>query len=152
MVEIDVTNESIIDAPPIEVYNAILDEYAGVTHWWMPHLEIKLRGEKPTNWEGAVCDLIARQSGLKAKFSIKVAKIVEAKMIELDYSGDFIGTGKWTFEPVEGKTKAQYRFNARTNKLIFSIIAPFLKNPAKPHIDTMEKGFKALNSYLSNKK
>jgi hypothetical protein len=56
---------------------------------------------------------------------------VEAKSIEFDYSGDFIGTGKWTFEPMDGKTKAQYRLDVRTNRLLFSIVAPFMKNPAK---------------------
>jgi ribosome-associated toxin RatA of RatAB toxin-antitoxin module len=151
MPRIDVTDEAVIDAQPNVVYKAILDEYAGVTHWWMPVLEIKLRGNKPIDCEGAICDLTAHGKGITAKFSIKVTKIVEAKSIEMDYSGDFVGTGKWTFEPTDGKTKAQYQFNVRTNNLLFSLAAPFMKNPAKPHSDTMQKGFKALNIHLCKK-
>jgi len=34
MPKIDVTDEAVIDAPPLVVYKAILDEFTGVTHWW----------------------------------------------------------------------------------------------------------------------
>ena len=151
MPKMDVTDEAIIDSSPIEVYKAILNEYSGATNWWMPHLQFKPRGDNRFDCKGAVCDLVARGSGMSAKFSVKVTKLVEAKSIEFDYSGDFIGTGKWTFEPFDEKTKAQYRLNVRTNKLLFSLVAPFMKNPAKPRSDTMQKGMKALNNYLSNK-
>jgi hypothetical protein len=117
----------------------------------MPALEFKPRGNKQFDCEGAICDLTAHGSGMSAKFSVKITNIVEAKSIKFDYSGDFIGTGKWTFEPTDGKTKAQYRLNVRTNRLLFSLIAPFMKNPGKPHSDTIQYGFKALNSYLSKK-
>ena len=108
MPKFDVTDKAIIDAQPFVVYKTILDEYAGVTNWWMPILEFKPRGNKPFDCEGAICDLTAHGLGMSAKFSVKITKIVEAKSIEFDYSGDFIGTGKWTFEPEDGKTKAQY--------------------------------------------
>jgi cytochrome c oxidase assembly protein Cox11 len=85
-----------------------------------------------------------------SKSSFKVAKIVEAKSIEIEYAGDIVGTGTWTFEPTDGKTKVQVRFNARTNRLLMSLFSPFV-NFEKRHSDTMQKGFKALNSYLSKK-
>jgi hypothetical protein len=151
MPKMDVTDEAIIDSSPVEVYKALLNEYSGVTSWWMPFLEFKPRGNKPIDCEGAICDLAAHGSGMTAKFSVKVTKLVEAKSIEFDYSGDFIGIGKWTFEPIDGKTKAQYRLTVRTNRLLFSVVAPFMKNPAKPHSDTMQKGMKALSNYLSKK-
>jgi hypothetical protein len=42
--KIDVTDEAVIDAPPAEAYKAILDEYAGVTNWFMLILKYNLRG------------------------------------------------------------------------------------------------------------
>jgi hypothetical protein len=150
MPKLEVIDEGIINASPMAVYKAILDEYAGITHWWLPVLEFKPRGNK-FDCEGAACDLAAHGSGMTAKFSVVITKIVEAKSIEFDYSGDFIGTGKWMLEPMEGKTKARYHLNVRTNRLFFSIIAPFMKNPAKPHSNTIQYGFKALNSFLINK-
>ncbi len=66
-------------------------------------------------------------------------------------AGDFVGTGKWTFEPTsDGKTKVQYRFNATTNRLLFSLVSPFV-NIGKNHSDVMQTGFKACNSYLCKK-
>jgi hypothetical protein len=69
------------------VYKAVLNEYAGVTHWWMPILELKPRENIPINCEGAICDITARNSGVAAKFSCKITKIVEAKSIEVEYTG-----------------------------------------------------------------
>jgi hypothetical protein len=150
MPKIDVTDEAVIDAKPSVVFNALLDEYSEVTHWWMPYLESKLRGDMPIR-EGAIVDItINPKSRTKSKISEKWTKIVETRSIEVEIAGAFVGSGKWTFEPTDGKTKVQYRFNARTNRLLFSLVSPFV-NIGKAHSDTMQKGFKALNSYLSKK-
>ena len=74
----------------------------------------------------------------------------EAKSIEYEVAGDFEGTGKYTFEPTDGKTKVQFRWNARPKRLSFVLLSPFV-DIGKRHSDTMQKGFKALNSYLSKK-
>jgi len=149
MPRIDVLDEAVIDSSPMLVYKAILDEYAGVTHWWMPHFESKPRGDKPIMREGAVCDVTIHTTGTP-KFCERVTKIVEAKSIEVEYVGDFVGTGEWTFEPTDGKTKLQFRFNARPKRLSFVLLSPFV-NIGKRHSDVMRKGFEALNSYLSKK-
>jgi hypothetical protein len=146
MPKYDVTDEAVLDSPPMVVYKAILDEYAGVTHWWMPILEFKLRGDMPIDREGAIGDMISKG----AKCSFKVTKIVEAKSIEMEIAGDLVGTGTWTFEPTDGKTKVKYRSNVRTNKALFSLVSPFV-NFGKTHSDNVQKGLKALNSYLNKK-
>ena len=151
MVKMDVTDEAIIDGSPLEVYKAIIDEYSGITNWWLPTLEFKPRENKPFDCEDAICDMAAHGMGMTAKFSVKMTKLEKAKSIEFDYSGDFIGTGKWTFEPIDGKTKVQYRMNVKTNRLLLNLVGPLMRNPAKPHSDTIKKGMKALNSYLSKK-
>lgn len=151
MPRIDSVSEAIIGSVPAEVYNALLDEVAGVTHWWMPHMSFKLKGDIPIDHEGAVYEAtINPTSRMNVKFSAKMTKIVEGKLIEEDVSGCFIGTASWTFESTDGKTKAVHRFNARTNGIVYSIFAPFV-NYEKNHTDIMEKGFKQLNSYLSKK-
>ena len=142
MPKIDVIDEAVIDAPPMVVYKAILNEYAGVTHWWMPILEFKLRGDMPIDREGAIVDMTIRNRGVTSKVSVKVTKIVEAKSIEMEFAGDFVGTEEWTFEPTDGKTKVQLRLNGRTNRLLFSLVSPFV-NFGKGHSDVMQKGFKA---------
>ena len=147
-----VLNEAIIDSPPMVVYKTILNEHAGITHWWMPTLEFKLRGNVPIDREGAIFEVTINPTSRisSAKFSGKVTQLVEAKLIEYEVSGDFVGTGKWTFEPTDGKTKVQFRFRARTNRLMFSLVSPFL-NIGKLHSKAMKIGFKECNSYLCKK-
>jgi uncharacterized protein YndB with AHSA1/START domain len=152
MPKIDVTDEAVIDAPPMEVYKAILTEFAGVTNWWLPYHGYKLRGELPIDHEGAIFDYIVfpKSRIASSKISAKVTRIVEAKIIELELAGDFVGTEEWTFEPTKGKTKLKIRIIAKTNMLKASLFSP-LVNIGKGHSDNMQKGFKALNSYLSKK-
>ena len=151
MPKIDVLDEAVIDSPPTVVYKAILDMYAGVTNWWMPYCESKLRGDIPVDREGAIFDVtINPTSRMNIKVSDRVTKIVEAKSIEVEIAGDFVGTGEWTFEPTDGKTKVQLRWNGRTNRLLFSLVSPFV-DFGKGHSDVIQKEFKALNSYLSKK-
>ncbi len=152
MPKYDVINEAVIDSPPLVVYKAILNEHAGVTHWWMPILEFKLMGNNPIDREGAIVVVTINPTSRirSAKFSIKVTKIVEAKSIEYEVAGDFVGTGKWTFEPNDGKTKVQYRINFRLKRLSLILLSLFV-DIGKMHSDVIQKGFKACNSYLSKK-
>jgi hypothetical protein len=115
----------------------------------MPYWESKLRGETPIDREGAIFDITVHGSRTP-RFSAKITKIVEGKLIEVEFGGDFVGTGTWTFEPTDGKTRVQYRWNVRPKRLSFVLASPFV-DIGKMHSDVMQKGFKALNSYLSQK-
>ena len=107
MPRIDAMNEAIIVGQPMEVYKALLNEVSGVTNWWMPYMAFKLKGDIPIDHEGAVYEAtISPTSRMNAKFSAKMTKIVEGKLIEEEVAGSFIGTASWTFEPKDGKTKA----------------------------------------------
>jgi hypothetical protein len=151
MPKIDAIDEVIIDSPSMEVYRTILDEVAGVTHWWMPLMAFKLKGDIPIDHKGAVYEAtIYPMSRLNAKYSAKMTKIVEGKLIEEEIAGCFVGTASWTFEPIDGKTKATHRFNARTNGILYSLFSPFV-NYKKRHSESVQKGFEALKSYLSKK-
>lgn len=146
MPKIDVTDEGIVDAPPKVVYRAILNELAGVTHWW-PHTVYKLRGETPIDHEGAISDATAGNRLVTIRASFKVTKLVENKSIELEVAGDLIGTGTWIFEPTDGKTKVKYQFRVRTNRLLFSVLSPF-GNLERGHSDEVQQVLKELNNYL----
>jgi hypothetical protein len=149
MSKIDVVDEVVIDSPAIVVFKAVLNEHAGVTHWWMPYWESKLRGETPMDQEGAIFDITVHGKHTP-RFSATITKIVEGKLIETKVEGDFAGTGTWTFEPADGKTKVRFRWNLRPKRLSFVLVSPFI-DMGKIHSDVTQKGFKALNSYLSKK-
>jgi hypothetical protein len=145
------SDEAVIDSPPMVVYKTILNEFAGVTHWWMPILEFKLKGDIPIDHEGAIVDITNHsQRGMTIKYSFKITKIVEPKLIEVECTGDFEGPEEWTFEPTDGKTKVQTRGNSKPKRLLFVLVSPFV-DFRKRQTDMIQKGFKALNSYLSKK-
>ena len=78
MPKIDRLDEAVIDSPPAVVYKAILNEYAGVTHWWMPYLEYKMKGDMPIDREGAIGEMTFHFSKrASSKSSFKVTKILE---------------------------------------------------------------------------
>ena len=150
MVKIDVTDEAVIDGPPMTVYNAFLNELLGVTNWWMPH--IRFNPMCSNACEGSVFDAtINPNSKTSLRCSVKVTKLVEDKLIELEYGGDFEGTGVYTFEPKDGKTRTRFRFIVRPKKLLFRFIAPFV-DTAKAHSEVMQIGFKSCNNYLVQKR
>jgi hypothetical protein len=147
MPRIESLDEAVIESPPMTVYKAVLNEFAGVTHWWMPIHESKLKGDVLIDHEGAVVDIAIHRTG-NAKFSYKITKLVESKSIDMNISGDFVGTGSCTFDPEGDKTKMQFRWNVKVAKLGFVILSPFI-SIAKGHSEVMQVGFKSLNSYLT---
>jgi hypothetical protein len=146
------SDEAIINAPPTAVYKALLNEYGGATHWWTFIQESILRGDIPIDHEGAIVDNIIHSERAKGtpKFTYKFTKMLEAKSIDIEVTGDITGSGKWTFEPVEGKTKAKFEWDVKPQRLLYVLLSPFV-DMGKIHSDVMQKGFKALNEYLSIK-
>jgi len=147
----NVVDEAIIDADPSEVFKALLDEYTGVSRWWMPFLEIKLRGGEKTLQKGAVFDITVpdRYRG-KTKLVGKITDIIESKLIKYDLEGDYLGNAEWTLEPLDGKTRLRFRWNTKSNRFLITLVSPFI-NIARGHSRVMELGFKGLNNYLSQR-
>jgi hypothetical protein len=149
MAKIDVTDEAFMDGPPVAVYTAVLNEFFGVTKWWMPHIRFNPMGSIVR--EGKVFNAtINPESRMSLRCSAKVTKLVEDKLIELEYAGDFVGTGVYTFEPDGGRTRTRFRFTVRPKKRLFRLIALFV-DTAKAHSEVMQLGFKACNDYLAQK-
>ena len=147
MPKIEVVDEAVINASPQVVYKAIIEEYAGVTHWFMPLLEFKHRTDTPVGVEGMTIDLLVHDAA-RPRFYETFSKVVEGKSIDIEIGGDFAGSGKWTFEPVEGKTKLTLRWDADPKRLSFILLSPFI-DIGKRHSKIIQTGFVSLNNYLS---
>jgi hypothetical protein len=128
-----------------------MDELGGTTNWWMPQTESTFRGNtEKVNQVGAIIDLTIH-SIVTSKFSERFTDITQDKLIYVEIlQGDFLGTSEWTFERIDGRTKVRYRWNAKTNRLLFTILSPFI-NIGKIHSEIMQNGFKALNNYVRSK-
>lgn len=151
MPKFEVVTQGVISAPPMAVYKAVMDEYSGVTHLWLPDLEFKPRDGNPMDLVGSICDSTARSHGLTGKFSEKVTGIEPAKSIAFDISGDFTGTETWTFEPEEeGKTKAMVVWKGASNKRLLSLVSPFVDIGKELHNSRM-KFLQTLENTLNKK-
>jgi hypothetical protein len=53
-------------------------------------------------------------------------------------------------EAVIGKTRVHYRWNVRPKRRLFFLFSAFM-DIGKIHSDVIQKGFKALNGYLTKK-
>ena len=143
-------DEAVIDASPENVFNAVLDECAGVTHWWMPMYEIKARANTPLRRTGMVSDVVLH--GVSTlRFSWTMSKITDGKSLEVKYNGDFDATGEWAFEPIDGKTKVKYTWKGRPTKLLLSL-AFYVMDMKKLHSEAMQNGFKGLNDHIQKRK
>jgi len=60
------------------------------------------------------------------------------------------GESEWRFQPLNGKTKISYNWRVRSNKLLITLLSPFIKVP-KTHSKVMQAGFEALNEYLTQR-
>ena len=149
MAKIDATDEIVMDGPSMTVYTAFLSEFFGVTNWWMPHIRFNPMGSIARESEGFDA-IIKPESRNSLRCSAKIAKLVEGKLIELEYAGDFVGTGVYTFEPRDRRTRTRFWFTVPPKKLLFRLIAPFV-DTAKAHSEVMQLGFKACNDYLAQK-
>jgi hypothetical protein len=145
----NIVDEAVIDSDPITVFQAIFNELSGVTHWWMPHSESTFRGNTTTiNQPGAIIDSTIH-STVTSRFSERFIDITPNKRIQVEiFEGDFLGNSEWIFEPIDSKTKVKYHWNARTNRLLFTLLSPFV-NIRKLHSEIMQQGFKALNHFLN---
>ncbi len=145
------SNEAIINGSPEIVYKAILNEYGGFTHWWTFIQESIPRGNVPIDQEGSLVDIVIHSERAKGtpKFTYKLTKMVEAKSIDVEVTGNIEGKAKWTFEPCDGgKTKVNFEWDVKPKRLMYMLLSPFV-DMAKIHSDVMQCGYKALNDYLA---
>ncbi len=146
----DVVDKAIIDAEPSVTFKAMNDEVTGVSNWWMPHWEGKVRGNEKEVQVGSIIDIKIHRFGTQ-KVAAKCIEMVENKMAKFEYfEGAFIGTGEWTFEPINGKTKIRFEWNVTIDSLLGKLFTLFV-DIGKIHSDVVQQGFKGMNSYLTQK-
>ncbi len=144
-------DEATIDGSPQIVFGALMDEFLGVSGWWKPHLEFKIRGNEKVVQKGTIMDVTILSRFGKRKVVEKVVEIKTDKLVKIKYlEGDTIGTGKWTFQPYDGKTQVKFHWMGNSNRLLINILSPII-NISKHHSEIFHLGFKGLNLYVAQK-
>ncbi len=157
MTTYDVLDEATIAADPAEVVQALLDEAAGRSTWWQPHLRMRQRGDKPPTETGAVVDITVVGGGLPqrlatVRFSGRVTAYEPERRLVLDYfDGDFRGTAEWMLTPVgTGHTHIAVRFRTDPHGGM-RLRARFADVPGI-NSTVMQKGFRAIERYAAGKR
>jgi uncharacterized protein YndB with AHSA1/START domain len=154
MVRYDVIDATTVSSDPPAVWRALLDAGRGEVDWWEPYLRMRPAGDLPQGQVGALFEIAANVRGdlasrRTAHFTGQVREAEEPHRVVHDYvSGDFRGTGEWTFEPLQGGgTRLQMRWRADLHGLVPSILARF-QDIGAIHSEVMQRGFERLEAYL----
>ncbi len=157
MTTYDVLDEATIAATPAEIVQALLDEAAGRSQWWQPHLQMRQRGEKPPTEIGAVVDITVSGGGLAqrwatVRFSGRVTAFEPGRRLVLDYfDGDFRGTAEWTLNPVDaGHTHIAVRWMTDPHGGM-RLKARFADVPGI-NSAVMQEGFRAIERFAARKR
>jgi uncharacterized protein YndB with AHSA1/START domain len=157
MTTYDVLDEATIAATPAEIVQALLDEAAGRSQWWQPHLRMRQRGDRPPTEIGAIVDIAISGGGLgqpwaTARFSGRVTAFEPEHRLVLDYfDGDFRGTAEWTLSPAAaGHTHIAVRFRTDPHGGM-RLRARFADVPSI-NSTVMQKGFRAIERYAAGKR
>ena len=143
-------DEAVIHASPSVVFRALLDECAGVTHWWAPHVRVTPLSDPPFDHVGATARS-AVHSGVTVHFLWRILAIEPDKLIQIEYAeGDLVGVGTLTLEPVPAGTLLRYDWHTQTNSWAAHILAPIL-DMGKRHSHLMVLGFEGLDAYVTGK-
>jgi uncharacterized protein YndB with AHSA1/START domain len=157
MTTYDVLDEATIAATPAEIVQALLDEAAGRSQWWQPHLQMRQRGDQPPTEIGAIVDITIGGGGLAqrwatVRFSGRVTAFEPERRLVLDYfDGDFRGTAEWTLSPAgAGHTHIAVRFMTDPHGGM-RLRARFADVPSI-NSTVMQKGFQAIERYAAGKR
>lgn len=147
MTRFDVTNEVLIPAEPAIVYQALLAELRGDTHWWMPDWEANLLPDsKPMGERGATTDVTVHHLG-HTHITARVMEVKENEAIDLTFDGGaFIGYGEWNLKPIPGGTRVRFHWVGSPHRRL-SIAALFV-DLGQCHYRIMRAGLENLATYL----
>ncbi len=81
------------------------------------------------------------------RLTARVTSVTPERRVQMDYSGDLVGTVTWTFDPVDdGHTRIATRWVEDPHSLLVRLLAP-LANLPRVHTRVMQKAFRSLERY-----
>lgn len=152
---IDVIDEEVFRADVHAVFEALLNELRGVTHWWSPTLEAqplpgrapgtvgaKLRVKNPGALLGPTWHFIEELEELAPDARLRLRSL----------EGDFVGDVVWTVEPTHGsQTRVRFRWHVRPYSFrcrMMTRVVDVTKTQSRIH----RQGFDGLRAYLATER
>ena len=145
---IDAVDEALIEAPPAEVYEALIAEAAGRTSWWAPYWRAAVRGDGAPDRVGSIMDITVQLPGAKRVVRMvgRTEEAVPGRLIRIEYiDGDYVGEVVLTLEPEGGGTRVRVRFDTQPTRWTLRLLSPIVR---KGHSAVMRAGFTGLAEHL----
>ena len=120
--------------------------------WWKYLRRAKMRGDRHGLRLGSVVDCEVRGTlPYSLRFTAKVTAFDPPRLMEIESTGDLVGTGKWVLEPGEGGTESTFYWDVGTTNPVLNLLArvPFVKKMlVKNHDDVMSAGYEVVKSRI----
>lgn len=138
------------EAPIDKVWQKI-EDVANISEWLSDFRKVKLRPQI-NNQDETIIDIEYRGDlPYTFLFTLKVVKVESPNLLELEATGDLIGTGKWVLQTKEKGTSVTYFWDVSVSNFFFKLLAkiPFLKAfTERNHNATMERAYQNLRKKL----
>lgn len=120
----DVVNRVTIDAPPGEVWEALVAELCGAGQWWVPHNTFEA-GAVPPDRPGGETHVTVHtrgvdRRGLRLRFTARTTEVEPSRRLAVDYvAGAFRGSAAYDLDPIDQgrSTRFSLQFRARPHGL-----------------------------------
>lgn len=146
---------AIIHAAAAEVWAALLREFAGETHWWLPELEFRPLQQPATPAVGTEIEVIPHVRGerwlpFSLAFVARVVDLVENERLVAEYvRGAYRGRGEWLLEPVDEGTQLRMRWQVGSHGLL-PTLSGLAVDAGSIHSQMMQTGFRRLDAVLAS--
>lgn len=140
-----------VRAPPEAVYDVVGDTL-GYPGWW-GDVFVSVEGDAGPPRSGRRARIVSR--GFLPYLLSWEAEVVEAdapRRFAFTMTGDFVGSGSWTFDSVDGGTSAVFEFRPRVEKPGVKQLSPVLKPLFRwNHRWAMQRGERGVNALFERR-
>lgn len=141
-----------VHAPLDDTYEVVGDT-VGYPSWW-DDVFVRVEGDDGPPRPGRHVDIVSR--GFLPYRLRWAAEVVEAEAphrFDFTMTGDFVGSGSWTFEPSDGGTNAIFEFRPRVEKPGVKQLSPILKPIFRwNHGWAMTRGERGVNALFDRRR
>ena len=130
-----------LPAPVDRVWAELLDVDAWPT-WWRGFERVEFVKDGDETGLGSVRDLTTRGAlPYRLRYRLEVVRVEPEHVVEAVSSGGLVGFGRWTLEPTDGGTRAEYLWEVRTSSRLLRMLSPIARRTlARNHDLVMEWG------------
>jgi hypothetical protein len=130
----------------------LVGDTVGYPGWW-GDVFLSVEGDDGPPRPGRHVEIVSRGFlPYRLRWEAEVVEVEAPRRFDFTMTGDFVGGGRWTFEPAEGGTDAIFDFRPRVEKPGVKQLSPLLKPVFRwNHRWAMTHGERGVNALLDRR-